>query len=125
MDEVVKITVNNQELPCLKDYDSSAEPLWGDNTGRLTDDGHFSGTFVGYFTNLDLTFNKTTQAQLTRIKQLIEKPIITLTYPIETTGGAFTEQFYGTAIKVKKQGYRKKYEGFTISLKAVDRRLSS
>lgn len=132
------VLVSDKELPAIKSITPSAEPTWADDAGRDTMDGKWGGSFIGYFTNLEIEFNDIVfDNELDTIKQLIEHAIISVTYPLEKTmswtdangkhtikqNELFTEQFYGTAIKPRRPsqdlGY---YEGFSISLVAVERR---
>ena len=48
-----KLIVNNTQVPGIVKLTPGPEPLWGDGTGRNALDGHYSGTFVGYFTTLE------------------------------------------------------------------------
>lgn len=111
-----------KEIKRLLSYTVSVEPLWGDDTGREAMDGHYSGTFIGYFTKIELIIGKTTQEEMTYNKNILEHPLINLTYPSEKTGQDITEEFYGTAIQAKKNNYKGKYDGFTISLVGTVRR---
>lgn len=132
------VLIRNTEIPALNNIISTVEPTWASDAGRETMEGTWSGTFKGYFTTLDLEFNEIVfDKELDIIKQLIEHPIIMVTYPLEKTmewtdnkgyhkikqGEPYTEEFYGTAIKAKKPFQNAKYyEGFSVSLVAVRRR---
>lgn len=117
-----------QTIPKLKSCSIKPEPLWGDDAGRDTMDCNFSGTFKGWFTNIKLEIGRTTIEELNKIKQLIEKPITTLTYPLDRdlngikAGKAYTESFYGVAIETEFDNYKSDYEPFTINLIAVEGR---
>lgn len=69
-----KLIVNNTVVPGIISITPGPEPLWGDGTGRNTLDGHYSGTFIGYFTTLEIKFGKVTDEQYNLIKQLLEHP---------------------------------------------------
>lgn len=103
-------------------YDITVEPLWGKDAGRGSMAGQYSGTFVGYFTNITLNFGRTTQAEMSVIKETFEKPTFPFTYPSEKTGNDVTETFYGTAIKAQKDSLKGKYLPFDITLVATKRR---
>lgn len=103
-------------------FNITAEPLWGTDAGRENMIGTYTGTFVGYFTNITLNFGKTTQEEMTFIKDTFEKPIFNFTYPSEKTGQEVTEAFYGTAIKAEKESLKGKYLPFDITLVATKRR---
>lgn len=118
-----------QLIPKLLSCSIKPEPLWGDDAGRLVmEKGKFSGTFMGYFTNITMEIGRTTIEELNKIKSLIEKPITELTYPLDRdmdnkkAGEAYTESFYGVAIETKFNNYNSNYEPFTISLIAVEGR---
>lgn len=110
------------EIPRLIDYDISREPLWGDDAGRESMQGQYSGTFIGYFTKITLTIGRTTQEELAIIKGNFEVPLFNLTYPDDKTSEDVTEEFYGTAIKTKRRNLKGKYEGFTLEFIATTRR---
>lgn len=110
-------------MPKLKNVEHTVEPTWGPDTGRNTNSGKFTGTFVGWFDTLQLEIGKTTQAEMTAIKNVIEIPIIeNVTFVDSKTGNNKTEDFYGTAIKAKRKKKNGLYEPFSISLKAVSKR---
>lgn len=103
-------------------YEITVEPLWGKDAGRESMAGQYSGTFVGYFTNITLSFGRTTQTEMKKIKETFEKPTFPFTYPSEKTGNDVTETFYGTAIKAQKDSLKGKYLPFDITLVATKRR---
>lgn len=78
---------------------------------------------MGWFDTLQLEFGKTTQEEMTAIKNAIEKPIIkNITFIDSKNGNNKTEDFYGTAIKAKRKNKNGMYEPFTVNLKAIERR---
>lgn len=110
-------------LPRLKTIEHSVEPTWGPDSGRNTNSGKFTGTFVGWFDILQLEFGKTTQTEMTAIKNSIEKPIIEdVSFVDSKNGHDKIEGFYGTAIKAKRKSKNGMYEPFSINLKAIERR---
>ena len=113
---------NLKDFLKLCKYEITAEPLWGSDAGREAMDGHYSGTFIGYFTNITLSFGRTTQNEMNTIKATFEKPTFNFTYPNEKTGNDVTETFYGTAIKAQKESLKGKYLPFDINLVATVRR---
>lgn len=113
---------NLNDLPKLKSYSISVEPLWGDDAGRESMAGQYSGTFIGYFTTITLEFGETTQVEHTKIKSIFEQPLFNFTYPSDKTGKDVTEEFYGTAITSKKSKDYGKYASFSIDIVATQRR---
>jgi hypothetical protein len=109
----------SETLPIL-DFEHTKEPMWEPDTGRNSNTHSFSGTFAGYFSQIVISFGKTTQEQMTRIKTLFEKATFTMTYPDSDTGEDYTEDFYPTAIKAKKDNWDGKYHPFSITLTGVD-----
>ena len=126
MDEIrVLLGETLTRIPKLLDYESVPEPLWADDTGRLTRDGDFSGTFIGYFTTLNLSIGDTTQEEYSLLCQMFQvssAPICTVSYIREDTGELYQESFYGVALKAKKDRYLGKYKSFEISLTAISKR---
>lgn len=106
------------ELPKLIDYTPGIEPYWGEDAGRDSMTGDYSGTFNGYYSAFDLSFGSCTQPELYAIKQVLQKPTFELTYPDpDTTNGADkTETFYGTAIRPRISNTRGWYQPFTIRI---------
>ncbi len=112
-------------VPKLIDYESVPEPGWGDDTGRDNRVGDFSGTFIGYFTNLNLNIGPTTSDEYKTLCRMFERstgPICTVSYEREDTGELYEEDFYGVALKAKKGRYDGEYKGFQIQLTATKRR---
>lgn len=105
-------------------FSITPEPMWGSDAGRENMTGDFSGTFNGYYTNITLSFGKTTQDEIKTIKETFEHPTFDFTYPSDKTGKDVTETFYGTAIKAEKESIKtnSKYLPFEISLIAITRR---
>ncbi len=115
----VNIKTLSQTTPLL-DFEHSLEPAWASDTGRNANSGRFSGTFIGYFSNLNLSFGRCTQTQMTAIKNAFESSMFEVTYPANN-GTTKTEYFYGTAIKAKKKNWDGKYDPFQIKLVARDK----
>lgn len=71
-----KLIVNNIQVPGIIELIPGPEPLWGDGTGRNTLDGHYSGTFIGYFTTLEIKFGIVSDEEYNLIKKLLEHPFL-------------------------------------------------
>lgn len=113
---------NLKDFLKLCEYEITVEPLWGSDAGRENMAGTYTGTFVGYFTNITLKFGKTTQEEMKYIKNTFEKPTLNFTYPHDKTGQDVTENFYGTAIKSSKKSLKGKYLPFEFTIVATQRR---
>lgn len=127
---VPKLIVNNTEVPGIIDLIPGPEPLWGDGTGRNTMDGHYSGTFIGYFTTLEVKFGIVTDTEFNLIKQLLEHPFLEgVKFTLEkdmgnyNQGDLYTEDFYnGQAIKSSPLACGGYWSEFSVVLTAIDRR---
>ena len=125
-----KLIVNNTVVPGIISITSGPEPLWGDGTGRNAMDGHYSGTFIGYFTTLEIKFGKVTDSEFNLIKQLLEHPFLEgVQFALEkdmgnySQGDLFTENFYnGQAIKSNPLACGGYWDEFSVVLTAIDRR---
>lgn len=125
-----KLIVNNIQVPGIVEMITGPEPLWGEGTGRNTMDGHYSGTFTGYFTTLDIKFGKVTDDEFNLIKQLLEHPFLEdVQFTLEKDmgdykqGDLFIEDFYnGQAIKSSPLACGGYWNEFSIVLTAIDRR---
>ena len=125
-----QLIVNNTEVPGIIKITPGPEPLWGDGTGRNTMDGHYSGTFIGYFTSIQVDFGKVTDSEFNLIKQLLEHPFLeNVKYSIEKDMGEYkqgdliSEDFYnGQAIKSSPLTCGGYWEEFSVILTAIDRR---
>ncbi len=114
---------NLMTLPKVTKVKHAVEPTWGSDAGRNSNSGKFSGTFVGYFDNLNVTVGTTTQEELTKIRNYIEVPIIENVSFLDTkTGKNKVGSFYGTTIEVEINKKTKRYPSFSFSLKAVSKR---
>ena len=115
-----KLIVNNIQVPGIIELIPGPEPLWGDGTGRNTLDGHYSGTFIGYFTTLEYNL----------IKKLLEHPFLSdVQFSLEKDmnnykqGDLFSEDFYnGQAIKSSPLACGGYWDKFSVTLTAIDRR---
>lgn len=110
---------NLKDFLKLCEYEITVEPTWGSDAGRDNMEAAFTGTFKGYFTNIILKFGKTTQEEMSFIKDTFERPTFDFTYPHDKTGKDTTETFYGTAIKARKKSLKGKYLPFEITLVAT------
>ena len=125
-----KLIVQNIEVPGIVDLVIGPEPLWGDGTGRNTMDGHYSGTFIGYFTTLEIKFDVVSNSEFNLIKQLLEHPFLEgVQFSLEkdmngyNQGNLYTENFYnGQAIKSSQLPCGDTWNGFSVVLTAIDRR---
>ena len=125
-----KLIVNNTQVPGIVKLTPGPEPLWGDGTGRNALDGHYSGTFIGYFTTLEIEFGIVTDEEFNTIKSLLEHPLLEgVQFSLEKDmgnykqGQLYTEDFYnGAAIKSSPLASGGHWEGFSVTLTAIDRR---
>ena len=125
-----KLIVDGISVPGIKKLVPGPETLWGDGTGRNTLDGHYSGTFIGYFTTLEIEFGIVSDEEFNLIKKLLEHPFLGgVQFSLEKDmegykqGDLFTEDFYnGAAIKSSPLACGGYWEGFTVTLTAIDRR---
>ena len=125
-----KLIVNGTTVPGITKLTPGPEPLWGDGTGRNALDGHYSGTFIGYFDTLEVEFGIVSDEEFNLIKKLLEHPFLEgVQFSLEKDmgdykqGDLFTEDFYnGAAIKSSPLACGGYWEGFTATLTAIDRR---
>lgn len=117
------MAVDLNKLPRVKKIDHTVEPTWGPDTGRNSNSGKFSGTFVGWFDTLKIEVGKTNQTEMTTIKNAIEKSIIeNVKFKDSKNGNNKIENFYGTAITASYNNLKGIYEPFSFSLKAIEQR---
>jgi len=119
----VNIKTLSQSYPILS-FEDTPEPLWADDTGRQSNSGKFSGTFIGYFTNIHIEVGKMTKQQMKEFKAIFEVPIVeNLTFPNSSNAGTdYTEDFYGTSLKGYTKYWDGLYEPFNFDLVAVEKR---
>lgn len=125
-----KLIVNNIQVPGIIELIPGPEPLWGDGTGRNTLDGHYSGTFIGYFTTLEIKFGIVSDEEFNLIKKLLEHPFLSgVQFSLEKDmnnykqGDLFSEDFYnGQAIKSSPLACGGYWNEFSVMLTAIDRR---
>ena len=125
-----KLIVNNVQVPGIVELIPGPEPLWGDGTGRNTLDGHYSGTFIGYFTTLEIKFGIVSDEQFNLIKTLLEHPFLSgVQFSLERDmtnykqGQLYKEDFYnGQAIKSSPLACGGYWSEFSVVLTAIDRR---
>ena len=119
----VNIKTISYQFPITR-FTDKPEPLWASDSGRNTNSGKFTGTFVGYFTNLHIEVAPMTDEEMDDFKAIFEVPIIEdVTFPNSSNDGQpYTEDFYGTAIEAAKTDWNGKYESFSFDLVAVEAR---
>ena len=110
-------------LPKVTGIENTIEPVWAKNSGRNSNSGKFSGTFVGWFDTLKISVGQCNQTEMTAIRNAIEIPIIqNVTFKDSKTGNNKIEDFYGTAITALSNNTKGIYKPFSFSIKAVSRR---
>lgn len=119
----VNIKTISHQFPITR-FTDKPEPLWAGDSGRQSNSGKFSGTFLGYFTNLHIEVAPMTEQEMDDFKAIFEVPIIEqVTFPNSSNKGLpYTEDFYGTAIEAAKTDWDGKYESFSFDLVAVEAR---
>lgn len=125
-----KLIVNNTNVPGIIELIPGPEPLWGDGTGRNALDGHYSGTFGGYFTTLEIKFGIVSDAEYNLIKKLLEHPFLEgVQFSLEKDMGTYKqgdlikEDFYnGQVIKSTPIACGGYWDKFSVILTAIDRR---
>lgn len=120
--ETIDLIALSESYP-VSTHQHSLEPTWADDTGRNSNSGKFSGSFIGYFSQVVIEFGPTTQKQMKELRSLFDKPIINVKYK-DSKGpeDTFTEDFYGTSIKAKLDYWEGKYKSFSITLTAISKR---
>lgn len=108
------------KLVPIIDYDHAPNPAWKSDSGRNSNSGKWSGTFAGYFSQIDLGFGNCNQEQMTIIKNVFEKATCEITYPDSKDGLPATEVFYGSVIKAKLNKWNGLYKPFSITLTALN-----
>lgn len=119
----VNIKTISYQFPITR-FTDKPEPLWAGDSGRQSNSGKFTGTFIGYFTNLHIEVAPMTEQEMTAFKAIFEVPIIEdVTFPNSSNNGNnYTEDFYGTAIEATKNDWNGKYESFSLDLVGVEKR---
>ena len=113
--------MNLLSLPKVKGVKHTIEPVWASDAGRNSNSAKFSGTFVGWIDVLEVRVGKTTQTEMTTIRNAIETPIIeNVVFKDSKTGNNKTEDFYGTAIGADANNTKVIYEPFSFSLKGIE-----
>lgn len=114
--------VNLAKQVTITEFSHTLEPLWASDTGRNSNSGKYTGTFIGYFSQVKISFGKLNINQMKYVRSLFDNPTIMLKYPDSATGTDTTEEFYGTAIKSDTNRLGGLYETFDITLTAINRR---
>lgn len=113
-----------ETLPKLiNPYSHILHPEWGKDTGRNTNSGKFSGSFVGWFDQLTLTFGRHNQTEHTQILNELGIATREIKFLDTKTGTYKTEWFYLDSIETETTNYHKSYYNqMTITMTAISRR---
>ena len=95
--------------------------LWGTDTGRNLK-GRFSGTLVGVFPKIILTFRKLTKAEMNIIAPILDSGTQTLTYYDPSTNSNETISTYTGDWSYENKNIMTKNNSFEISFIARERR---
>lgn len=109
----------------LTEVDFQYPKLWGDDTGRNLA-GDFTGTFLGIYPKIKLSFRKLTKDELQLIAPILDAPEQTFTYYDPFKQQTITLSTYTgdwNVINKNIVNNKKKNEGFEISFIAKSRRV--
>lgn len=95
--------------------------LWGSDTGRNLK-GSFSGTLVGIFPKITLTFRKLTQAEMNLIAPILDSGSQSLTYYDPTTNSNKTITTYSGDWSYENKQIMTKNESFSCTFISRGRR---
>ena len=95
--------------------------LWGSDTGRNLK-GSFSGTLVGIFPKITLTFRKLTQAEMNMIAPILDSGSQSLTYYDPTTNSNKTITTYSGDWSYENKQIMTKNESFSCTFISRERR---
>lgn len=95
--------------------------LWGSDTGRNLK-GSFSGTLVGIFPKITLTFRKLTQAEMNLIAPILDSGSQSLTYYDPTTNSNKTITTYSGDWSYENKQIMTKNESFSCTFISRERR---
>lgn len=116
------ITINNINMgQYLLSAKYEYNKLWGEDTGRNLA-GKFTGTLVGIFPKIILTFRKLTQAEMNIIAPILDSANQTLTYYDPTTNSYKTLNTYTGDWSYTNSKVATKNESFECSFISRERR---
>lgn len=95
--------------------------LWGSDTGRNLK-GSFSGTLVGIFPKITLTFRKLTQAEMNLIAPILDSGSQSLTYYDPSTNSNKTITTYSGDWSYENKQIMTKNESFSCTFISRERR---
>lgn len=95
--------------------------LWGSDTGRNLK-GSFSGTLVGIYPKITLTFRKLTQAEMNLIAPILDSGSQSLTYYDPTTNSNKTITTYSGDWSYENKQIMTKNESFSCTFISRERR---
>lgn len=114
-----------ENLPKVLTVNHSIESLWADDTGRESNSGRYSGTFIGWFDKLEINVGATTEEEMQEIRNAVEWPTFEAEFYDTKQNKYVSEEFYGTTISAKCRsgkypGYKGiRYEPFSFKLTAI------
>lgn len=116
------ITINNISMgQYLLSAKYEYNKLWGEDTGRNLA-GKFTGTLVGIFPKIILTFRKLTKTEMNIIAPILDSANQTLTYYDPTTNSYKTLNTYTGDWSYTNKGVATKNESFECSFISRERR---
>lgn len=109
-------------LPKIISIKHIPHKVWGPDAGRVSNSGHFSGTFVGFNDEIEISFGHTNQTELTIIQNALKGPIVEqVKFVDHETGINLIEDFYSEDITIERDNLHT-YLPFTVNLVAIDPR---
>ena len=121
--------VNNHKLAqYVTEIKYGYNKIWGSDAGRNTIDGSYSGTFVGVFPKIQVTFGCLTQQQIERLAPILDSAFQEVVYYDPNKKRLLTIQTYTGDYELSQQclfsDVATAGRPFTISFIATKRRVS-
>ena len=117
-------TIVIKDIPkVINPYTHKLHPEWGPDTGRNTNSGKFTGTFIGWFDQLVIQIGRHNATEHNTIMSSLGVATINATFFDTKTGTDKTEDFYLDSIETEVSNYKKGYYApMTITMTAISRR---
>lgn len=116
------IKINGDTIPHIVSYKVGRAKLWKDSERNMA--GDVRATLIGIFPKIELQIGYTTQEEMSKLTQLLDKDFFTVEW-FDVRTGELTDKIkyyagdYDTELDNKHKG---RYKPFTVSLVPVSKR---
>ena len=115
------VTIDGKTIPHIVSYKIGRAKLWKDSERNMS--GDVRATLIGIFPKIQMEVGYTTQEEMSRLTQILDKDFFTVTWFDVRIQETISTQYYASDYDVELDSKSKgRYKPFSVSLVPVSKR---